>query len=178
MPQKSSAPRPSPQLPLDRRFSYRFDMIARMLGQQMLLRVGREHGLNLAEYRIMTVLANRERPSIKDIAAHTHLDKAHVTRALAGLSARGLVNQKIDARDRRLREVKLTPAGWVLVNSSLPYVAARQKRLEGRLTPSELRILWKAISVVSEEAEKMLAEEEQMGPGRRRNPVPIGERKP
>ncbi len=64
----------------------------------MLVHVGREYGLNLAEYRIMTVLANRKSPSIKDIAAHTDLDKAHVTRALAGLVERGIADQRVDAQ--------------------------------------------------------------------------------
>jgi DNA-binding MarR family transcriptional regulator len=148
------------QLPLDRRFGYRFHMISRALGQQMLVHVGREYGLNLAEYRIITVLANRKSPSIKDIAAHTDLDKAHVTRALASLAERGFASQKIDAQDRRLREVKLTAAGWAVVNTLDRYVIVRQKRLEQGLTKSELTILWKAIGVLAEESSKMLAEEQ------------------
>src|SRR4249919_744626 len=110
------------RLPLERRFGYRFHMISRALGQQMVVHVGREYGLNLAEYRIMTVLANRKAPSIKDIAANTDLDKAHVTRALASLVKHGYVSQKIDPRDRRLRDVKLTRAGWTVVNALDRYV--------------------------------------------------------
>ena len=47
---------------MDRRFSYRFNRIADALAQHMLLHVDREFGLNLAEYRIMSVLADRMRP--------------------------------------------------------------------------------------------------------------------
>ena len=73
-------------LPLDRRFSYRFNTIGSMRSaQHMLLHVDRKFGLNLAEYRILSILADRKTPSIKDIAAHTQLDKAHVTRALTDL---------------------------------------------------------------------------------------------
>jgi hypothetical protein len=38
-------------------------------------------------------------------------------------------------------------------------VSARQKRLEQRLSKSELDILWKAIAALADEANKMLAEQ-------------------
>jgi DNA-binding MarR family transcriptional regulator len=168
MPKSAPTTRPTPQLPLDRRFSYRFNMIGRALAQHMLLHVDRELGLNLAEYRVLSILAERKSPSIKDIAVHTQLDKAHVTRALADLAVRGLVTQAVDKRDRRLRVVALTRAGQAMVTATLPMAIERQKRLERRLTAEELRVLWKALAVLSEEVEQMLAEAEQEGTRRRR----------
>ncbi len=166
---KTAPPTPQlPQLPVDRRFSYRFNMIGRALSQHMLLHVGREFGLNLAEYRILSILADQKNPSIRDIAAHTQLDKAHVTRAVAGLLGRGLVTHIVDEQDRRLRVVKLTRAGRAMITATLPIAIERQERLERRLTAAELRILWKALSVLSEEAEQMLAEEQQKGARHRR----------
>ena len=109
-----------PRLPQDRRFSYRFNAIAARLAQHMLLHVDREFGLNLAEYRILSVLAERKSPSNRDIAAHTQLDKAHVTRALTDLIGRGLVSQIVDKQDRRLRVVKLTRAGQAMITATLP----------------------------------------------------------
>jgi DNA-binding MarR family transcriptional regulator len=150
----SSAP-----LPLERRFGYRFHRISRALGQHMLAHVGREYGLNLAEYRVMTVLANRKSPSIRDIALHTGLDKAHVTRALANLVKRDIADRRIDAGDRRLRDVRLTAQGLTMIRAVDRFVLARQKRLERRLTKSEIEAFWNAMSVLSEEADKMLTEE-------------------
>ena len=154
------------RLPLDRRFGYRFHMISRALGQQMLAHVGREYGLNIAEYRIMSVLANHEAPSIKDIAAHTDLDKAQVTRALTNLAKRGLASQKVDNRDRRLRKVQLTPAGSAMIAGLDRYVSARQKRLERRLTRSELNTLWHAMAALSDEINRMLVEAAGSNSGR------------
>lgn len=159
---------PAPRLPLERRFGYRFHMISRALGQHMLTHVSREYGLNIAEYRVMTVLANRQSPSIKDIAAHTDLDKAHVTRALASLGRRGFASQKIDPRDRRLREVRLTPAGSAVIDELEDYVVARQKRLERKLTRAELDTLWKAMALLSDEIARMHAEDDRASPARPR----------
>src|SRR3954464_5770360 len=118
----SSAP-----LPLERRFGYRFHRISRALGQHMLAHVGREYGLNLAEYRVMTVLANRKSPSIRDIALHTGLDKAQATRALANLVKRDIADRRIDAGDRRLRELRLTAQGLTMIRALDRFVLARQK---------------------------------------------------
>jgi MarR family transcriptional regulator for hemolysin len=150
---------PSKPLPLERRFGYRLHMISRALGQHMLMHAEREYGLNLAEYRVMNVLANRKSPSIKDIAIHTGLDKAHITRALANLAKRGLAQQKVDASDRRLRDVRLTPRGLGMITALDRFVIARQRRLERRLTKPEIESFWKAMSVLSDEAGTMLAEE-------------------
>ena len=142
-------------------------MIAHALAQHMLLHIDREFGLNLAEYRILSVLADRKSPSIKDIAAHAQLDKAHVTRALADLIGRGLVTQIVDKQDRRLRVVKLRGPGRAMIEATLPIAIERQQRLERRLTASELRVLWKALAVLTEESALMLSEVER-GSRRRR----------
>jgi DNA-binding MarR family transcriptional regulator len=155
-----SAPEPTFELPLRQRFSYRMNLITRALSQQMLLRVSRKHGLNLAEYRIMTVLADHAAPSIRDIAAHSQLDKAQVTRALSDLTDRGLVTQVIARNDRRLRVVALTRSGRATIAATVPFSSERQRRLEARLSASELRMLWKVLPVLQDEAERMLAEEQ------------------
>jgi hypothetical protein len=54
----------------------------------------------------------------------------------------------------------LTPAGRVIIAATLPFSVERQERLERCLNASELRVLWKALSVLSQEANRMLAEEE------------------
>jgi DNA-binding MarR family transcriptional regulator len=161
MPKMPAVPHPMQSLPLKQRFTHRFSMITRTLAQQMLLHVGREFGLNLAEYRILNVLADRDSSSIRDIAALTQLDKSHVTRALADLIKRGQATQIVDPQDRRLRMVELTPAGRAMVAAMLPFSIERQRRLERCLTASELRVLWKALSALSDEAERLLAEEEE-----------------
>lgn len=117
--------------------------------------------------------------SIKDVAASINFDKAQVTRAIASLTKRGFTIHMVDGRDRRLRVVKLTPAGRATIADILPFAVARQERLEKALTRSELRVVWKAIAALSDEAERMLAEEARMGTKRNRQteiPNSIGSR--
>lgn len=147
----------------DRRFPYWFARISRALSQQLLQHVQANFALNLAEYRVLSTLADLRTSSIRDIAADALLDKAQVTRAIAALTGRGLVIQVVDGRDRRLREVKLTPAGRKLIDRTLPFVTARQQRLEQRLSLTEQRALWAALKALSQEAERMLGAELRHG---------------
>jgi DNA-binding MarR family transcriptional regulator len=151
------------------RFSVWFGRISRALSQQMLLYARRELGLNLAEYRALSMLAECRSASIKDIAAGTDLDKAQITRAITNLTRRRLAIHAVDGRDRRLRVVKLTPAGRALITKSVPFAIERQARMEGALTPAELRTFWKALASLLEEAQAMLAEEAETRYSRRRN---------
>jgi DNA-binding MarR family transcriptional regulator len=150
------------------RFSVWFSLISRALSQHMLDYVRREFGLNLAEYRTLTVLAESRSASIREIAAGTQFDKAQVTRAVASLTRRGLAIHTVDGRDRRLRVVKPTPAGRALVARMLPFSIARQKRLEQTLTAMELRVVWKALAALSDEAQTMLAEAAEMSAKQKR----------
>jgi DNA-binding MarR family transcriptional regulator len=97
--------------------------------------------------------------TMQDRAVEALVDKAQVTRAVARLTARGLVVQVVDGRDRRLRIVTLTRAGRALLVATAPFVANRQRRLESRLTAAERRTAWKLLRVLAGEAELMLSEE-------------------
>jgi len=141
------------------RFAMWFSLISRALSQQMLLYARRELGLNLAEYRIVSALAECRVASIRELAVAAQLDKAQITRAVAGLTKRGLVLHAIDGGDRRLRVVKLTPGGQALAARSVPFAIERQRRMERALRPAELRAVWKALPILLEETQAMLAEE-------------------
>jgi DNA-binding MarR family transcriptional regulator len=155
------------RVPFEKRFGYRFNRIADALAQQALVYVRREFGLNLAEYRIISVLAESDALSIREIAGHTQLDKAHATRALTELMDRGLATRVIDEQDRRLRVVRLTPAGRKIVEATAPFTAERQSRLEQCLGAANLRVFDKALALMTAEAERMLGEEMRNDSARR-----------
>jgi DNA-binding MarR family transcriptional regulator len=144
------------------RFSVWFSQISRALSQQMVIYARRELGLNLAEYRALSLLAECRTASIRDIAQGAQLDKAQITRAVASLRRRGLVIHTVNGRDRRLRVVKLTPSGQALAAKTIPFAVERQRRMERALTAAELRVLWKALEVLAKETQAMLIEAERL----------------
>ncbi len=158
---KKAASKTSSQstVPLDRRFGYRFSMLGRALGQQMHLFVEREFGLSLAEYRILAVLENSKSPSIKQIAKQSQIDKAQVTRCTSALVRKGLLEQTVDQRDRRLRSITLTRAGRALLATMRPFTNERHERLERCATKSELEIFLNVLTRFEREVEDMVAEQ-------------------
>jgi DNA-binding MarR family transcriptional regulator len=144
---------------LDRRFPYWFARISRAFAHHLLPHVQSKFGLTLAEYRVLNTLTQLGPASTKDIASDGSLDKALVTRALVELTARGLVKQTVNGKDRRLRVATLTSSGRTLVAKVLPFVTARQQRLEKLLTAEETRVLVKAMKLFSQEADQMVKEE-------------------
>ena len=152
----------------DGRFAVWFSRISRALAQQMLLYARRELGLNLAEYRTLSMLSECRSASIRDIAAGSELDKAQVIRAIANLTRRRLAIHTVDGRDRRLRVVKLTPAGHALAAKAIPFALDRQRRMEQALAPAERRALWRALMILSRETQAMLTDEAQTPNKRRR----------
>ena len=144
------------------RFAVWLSRISRALSQQMLLYARRELGLNLAEYRALSMLSECRSASIKDIAAGTQLDKAQVIRAIANLTRRRLAIHTVDSRDRRLRVVKLTSAGRTLPARATPFAIERQTRMEQALPLAERRVFWHALVILSQETQAMLTEEAQV----------------
>ena len=85
--------------------------------------------------------------------------KAHATRALTDLIDRGLATRVVDAQDRRLREVRLTPAGRSIADATGPFIRERQERLEACVSAADFRVFDKVLALMTTEAERMLAEE-------------------
>ena len=71
----------------------------------------RTAGLNLAEGRVLLVLAAFSSISAGEITARTTMDKARVSRALSKLMLTGLVNRKAHRDDRRQAVLRLTAKG-------------------------------------------------------------------
>ncbi|HEY1335150.1 MAG TPA: MarR family transcriptional regulator, partial [Myxococcaceae bacterium] len=77
-----------------------------LLDQQHL---GSEH--SLGEVRVLYELAQRPFLSAAALARSLELDPGHLSRMLAGLRRRGLVQRERSAEDRRASVLRLTPAG-------------------------------------------------------------------
>jgi DNA-binding MarR family transcriptional regulator len=157
------SPPPSRLAPLPggkpRRFAFWFARVSRTLSLHLAQHVGREFGLNLAEYRVLNTLAEIGSASIREIAVLASLDKAQVTRAVTALTRRKLALQVVDSKDRRLRVVRLTGPGQELHAATLPFVEGRNRRLTRQLSAADVKVVSRAIELMSEAAFQMLEEE-------------------
>jgi DNA-binding MarR family transcriptional regulator len=70
-------------------------------------------------------LTSEDPPSLGELARHMHCDASYATALADRLEERGLVERRVSARDRRVKELVPTPAG----------LAAQKRLLEAFTSP-------------------------------------------
>ena len=105
---------------------------------QIVLEHAGHHQLSALQFWLM--FATRESPKISqvELSARVLADAASVSRALSGLSRRGLVQVASDPRDRRRSHVRLTPAGDRLAAELAPLARELRDALVKGMSPAEV----------------------------------------
>ena len=96
-----------------------------------------ETGLGRAEFVAMFCLAQREGLMARDVVRLSGLPRNSISRAIIGLTGRGLVEVVAEREDRRAKPLRLTAAGATLLDAWVPRFAARQEAMLAPLSPAE-----------------------------------------
>ena len=94
-------------------------------------------GLSIPEWRVLATAGERDMLRAKDIEAERHLHKTVVSRAIAKLRARGLLDLKSNADDRRESFLLLTAKGRELYCEMIPLARTYSDEIIASLTASE-----------------------------------------
>lgn len=100
-----------------------------------------EYGLSIPEWRVLANLAEHDSLNSSQIIAFTSMAKSMVSRAVNGLSDRGLVSQQRTEGDSRAKDLALTAAGKALYSAIAPHVLAWEHELLDGVTAGEYRDL-------------------------------------
>jgi len=93
-------------------------------------------GLTSGQFSLLVSLNRPEAPKLGEVARLLAMDRTTLTAALKPLQRRKLVRSRVDADDRRSRNLALTPAGKRLVAEAFPIWKREHARLEKQLTDS------------------------------------------
>ncbi len=96
-------------------------------------------GLDIPEWRVMATVGSRHGCTAQHIAESTRMHKTRVSRAIAHLEERDLIERASSAADRREREVRLTKAGRRMYAELVPLVLERERELLACLSREQLR---------------------------------------
>lgn len=136
--------------------------IARLstLGDRMgQLRISRQFGLNLGEWRALSVIHALAPVTLAALASELYLDKGQLSRSISGLIAGGLVAHSASRRDRRQTIFELTAEGRRLHDRVLAYVIGRNAQYMRSLATSEqselLRLLDEVTAVAADLYEEL-----------------------
>ncbi len=115
---------------LDDFLPYRLSVTMNRVSRAFARRYADEFGISIAEWRVLAVLGSFQPISSNGIVEKTQMDKAKVSRAVAGLLAAGLLRRSVDPADQRLLKLAFTAKGRRTYEAIVP----RARALETVLT--------------------------------------------
>jgi DNA-binding MarR family transcriptional regulator len=132
--------------------------LSNTLGLYSSRRYGKEFGVTLPEWRVLSIIALQKTTSARDISRALATDKAWVGQTVQKLEQRGLARRAEDSQDGRRTLVSLTRQGKQVHDAIMANARRRQKRLLGSLTEDDARKLFAWLDQLQAEADRMLEE--------------------
>ena len=122
---------------LDRFLPYRLSVLSNRVSQTIAGAYARRFGLGVTEWRVIAVLGRYPGLSANAVAARTAMDKVAVSRAVARLLERGLIQRDTHDDDRRRSVLELSGAGYRIYDEVVPVALDYERRLLAPLEPDE-----------------------------------------
>ncbi len=138
-----TAPRPTLRLPAF--VPFRLNRLADAVSEHLAAIYRGRSSLEVPEWRIIATVGQERGCTAQFIAASTRMHKTRVSRAIAQLLARGLIERAASPQDRRALQLRLSVAGRRLYAQLVPLALAREEALLGCLNAGERRAFLAAL---------------------------------
>jgi DNA-binding MarR family transcriptional regulator len=129
---------------------YRLSVLSNRISHAL----GREYqarfGVSIPEWRVMAVLGRFQTLSASEVAGRSRMDKVKVSRAIAAMERKGLVDRSTDPRDQRMIRLALTEAGRAMHRQITAFALGWEQRLLACLDDSTREGLEAAILRLSQ----------------------------
>lgn len=117
------------RLELERFLPYRLSVLSNRISQTIASAYADRFGLAVTEWRVIAVLGRYRGLSATEVAARTAMDKVAVSRAVARLLERGLLQRDTHGDDRRRSVLELSAAGAAVFDDVVPMALAYERAL-------------------------------------------------
>jgi DNA-binding MarR family transcriptional regulator len=124
-------------LDLDRFLPYRLSVLAQMVSEALHDLYAGPYGLSVTQWRVMAALGRYAPLTASEVGRSIVMDKVAVSRAVAGLMKRGLVERATDRNDRRRASLKLSARGRAMHARIVPMALAYEEKLYQALDTTE-----------------------------------------
>ncbi len=149
----------SPALDLEHFVPYRLSVLSNRVSQTISRRYGKRFGLAITEWRVMAILGRYPSLSANEVADRTAMDKVAVSRAVARLLERGLIERDIHGGDRRRSVLDLSEAGRSVYDEVAPMTLACERQLLAQLDDAEREQLDRLLQKLTAGVETLAASE-------------------
>lgn len=115
---------------------YRLSIVSNAVSDRVAQVYQARFGLKIPEWRVLAVVAEKQRATQAALVAATQMDKMTVSRAVSALAARNLVTRR-QAEDRRTVELSLSASGEALHAEIAPLALEIEALLLAEFEPAE-----------------------------------------
>ena len=154
-PEAGAGDRPEAALELDRFMPYRLSVLSSRISAVLARQYEVRFGVTIPQWRVMAVLGQQRLLSAGEVAERTRMDKAKVSRTIATMERKGLLQRTIDAKDLRMVRLQLTPAGEGVYREIAVVALDWERDLLAVLRPSALAGLESAIVSLQESLDRL-----------------------
>ncbi|WP_257008906.1 MarR family winged helix-turn-helix transcriptional regulator [Burkholderia sp. AU4i] len=154
---RKSSGAPAQSFNIDQFIPYRLLRITTRITAVASKRYADGLGITIAESRVVNVLASKGPMSTFQIADHTGMDRAKVSRATQRLTASGQLTRAVNENDKRLILLTLTDSGWTLYNGILEILEEFEHEISGALDAGGRRQLLELIGKLDSRFETFAA---------------------
>jgi DNA-binding MarR family transcriptional regulator len=132
-------PSPSQDLELENFLPYRLSILAQIVSESLHDLYAGPFGLTVTQWRVMAALGRFAPLTASDVGQRIVMDKVAVSRAVAGMMKRGLVERATDRTDRRRASLRLSARGRAMYARIVPIALAYERRLYEAFSAEETR---------------------------------------
>src|SRR5471030_1446031 len=130
-------PKPAQALELENFLPYRLSILAQLVSESLHDLYAGPFGLTVTQWRVMAALGRFAPLTASEVGLRTVMDKVAISRAVAGLMKRGLVERAPDRADRRRASLGLSARGRAMHARIVPLALGYQERLYEGLSADE-----------------------------------------
>ena len=124
---------------------YRLSVAANRVSRLFARHYSEAYGLSIPEWRVLAIVGRFGSLSPSAVGEWTAMDKVKVSRAAAGLVARGLMKQGHDPSDGRGKLLRLTRKGGSVYSGMVPLACELEDQLAEGMSRTEWASLLKAL---------------------------------
>lgn len=125
---------------------FRLNRLAEAVSQDLSTIYRHRFQLEIPEWRVLVTVGGSGSCTAQYIAASTRMHKTRVSRAVASLEARDLIEKDVSEHDGREVPLCLSKAGRGVYASLVPQALQRERELLSCLTDSERRLFAKILT--------------------------------
>ena len=142
-------------LQLESFLPYRLSLLSNAVSGAIAAVYGDKFAISMPEWRIMMILAEYPDVSADEVCRRTRIEKSVVSRAVARLLKRHLINRDVDEKDRRRSILRLSETGLSVYDEVMPIARDYEAKLLADLTAEEMETINAMIDKLLEKAARI-----------------------